>query len=715
MMDGHAEDEGRVYQASGDQHISEHHYHGTPRPEAGGPDSVRRPAVGRPPVVLRDRDEVMAQLRESLAPGRGGEVYVLHGLGGSGKTAVACEIFQVAVDELGRVGLWVNAADRASLRAGMLAVAAERGADDNELLGARNGHRPAADLVWDYLDRSPEPWLLVLDNADDPSLLRDGSWLRTSPRGVVAVTTRQSAVRWWPGAQLQHIGVLPRADAARVLHDLAPESGTLEQAADVADRLGRLPLALTLAGGFLAHQVIDPWTMDTYGRHLDDEGQVDLIDQGAEVLAEQDPRQLVGRTWQLTLDSFAARGRPEAVALLRLLARLAPEPLPLSVLNRDEIERVLPRARCETALRVLIDHSLVEVVDVGPRSAQAHGVLLASVAAATPAEQVAALDETAARLLDAAVPALPDAGPLDPRLRLLTPHALALLRRVADPVAVADVLAVTTRLAIALHRTGDYMSGWEAARAAAALAERTLGSEHRLVLAAYSRAGRGLFRMGRYAEAAELHRRVLDTQERLFGAADPDTLHSAHGLQMVLGNIAGGRAEAQALRQFAVAGREAALGPAHPLTLRSKCSQLAFMPAAELASEDGQSLLSLPEECARHLGSDHTVTLTARLDRARALRELGRSAEADAEAGGVLADYQRRFGPEYPVVLAAQQLYATTQAAVGRLDSAIELLTDVVERRERGLGADHHFTVHCRGVLDRLLAERREVPPPTSG
>ncbi len=85
----------------------------------------------------------------------------------------------------------------------------------------------------------------------------------------MVVTTRRAAARWWPGAELQHIGVLPREDAARVLCDLAPDSGTLDEAAEIADRLGRLPLALTLAGGFLSHQVIDPWTMDTYGRRLE--------------------------------------------------------------------------------------------------------------------------------------------------------------------------------------------------------------------------------------------------------------------------------------------------------------------------------------------------------------------------------------------------------------------------------------------------------------
>lgn len=125
--DGHAEDQGRVYQARGDQQISEHHHYGGGGPERGGPDSVRRPAVGRSPVALRDRSEVMERLRASLEEERGGQVYVLYGMGGSGKTAVACALFQEATGEQGRVGLWVNASDRASLRAGMLAVAADRG------------------------------------------------------------------------------------------------------------------------------------------------------------------------------------------------------------------------------------------------------------------------------------------------------------------------------------------------------------------------------------------------------------------------------------------------------------------------------------------------------------------------------------------------------------------------------------------------------------
>lgn len=713
-MDGHAEDRGRVYQASGDQHINEHHHYGGDTSGPSGPDSVRRPAVGRSPAVLRDRTEVMERLRAGVEAGRGGEVYVLYGMGGSGKTAVACALFQVATGDYGRVGLWVNASDRASLRAGMLAVAADRSASDGELLAARNGLRPAADLVWQYLDQSAEPWLLVLDNADEPEILRDGSWLRSSPRGTVVVTTRRAAARWWPGAELQHIGVLPREDAALVLCDLAPHSGTAEQAARIADRLGRLPLALTLAGGFLSHQVLDPWTMDAYGHHLDEDERVQLIDQGADALSEADPRHLVGLTWQLTLDTFEARGLPEAAALLRLLARFAPEPLPLSLLNRADISGVLPRARTETALRALLDQSLTELVDVGVRCVQSHGVLLDSVAAATPTERLPALDSTAVRLLNAAVPAVPDAGPHDPQLRLLVPHALALLRRIGEPSALADALAVATRLSVALHRTGDYFSAWDTSRSAADLAQQLLGADHRLVLAARSRAGRALFRLGKYAEAESALRSVRVSQERLFGSDDPDTLDSGYGLQLVLANL-GRREESLALLRAVVAGRRTALGPAHPLTLRARASLLEMLPASEVVTEEGGTLLSLPSECVRLLGPDHTVTLGARHNHAWTLYLLGRFGEADEEIRMVAGAYVRRFGPEYPIVLAAQQLSSRTRSALGHVDAGIELMSDVVARRERSLGPEHPFTVASRRLLDEYRSGRWRPPRPPVG
>lgn len=98
--------------------------------------------------------------------------------------------------------------------------------------------------------------------------------------------------------------------------------GSVEDAAEVADRLGRLPLALTLTGGFLAHQMIDPWTLADYSRRLDGGGSglsptdpIELIDQGAAAVGG-DSRHLLSHTWQLSLDALAAQGLPDAGRLL---------------------------------------------------------------------------------------------------------------------------------------------------------------------------------------------------------------------------------------------------------------------------------------------------------------------------------------------------------------------------------------------------------------
>lgn len=704
-MYGRADSGGRVYQASGDQYIVEHHHHD----EAGstvweGVESVRQPTGGRAPVVLRDRIELMQRLRPAVAPEAGNEIYVLHGMGGCGKTAVARTLFQYATTDGDRVGLWVNAADRTSLRSGMLAVAADRGATEGELVAARNGLRAPADLVWDRLGSSERPWLLVLDNADDPEILRDGGWLRASPRGTVLVTTRRAAAQWWSHAELHHVGVLPREAAAQVLCDLAPGSGTMEEAAEIADRLGRLPLALTLAGGFLSHQVIDPWTMAEYGHHLGDRGRAEFIDRGAGVLAREDARHLITRTWQLSLDALAGRGVEESTALLRLLACYGADPLPLAILNSPEINDVVPRTRADAALHGLLDQSLTAIVDPGVRCLQSHAVLLASVMAGTPREQIVELTGTAARLLAAAVPAIPQRGPRDLRLSLLAPHVIALLRQAPEASVMAAVVDVAVRLACALHRTGDYLSAWELASVAAAEAEPRLGRDHRLVLAAHSRTGRALFRLGRFEESEAVLRRVLADRERVFGPDDPDTLDSCFGLNYPLQELGRG-AEGVALLRRAVDGRVRVLGKEHPLTLQAQALLIEFLPVAELTLEIDGASMPHPQACALHLGPDHAVSLGARLSHAYALFRLDRFEGAAEEARRVVEDYDRRHGPDYALTLAAQQVYARARAALGDVNSAVELMAVVARRREQSLGAQHPFTAQAQQHLQEIRAQ----------
>ncbi|MFE6814922.1 tetratricopeptide repeat protein [Streptomyces sp. NPDC057677] len=699
---------GRVYQASGDQHIIEHHHHA---PEWAGPDSVRHPAVGRAPVVLRDRVGEMDRLRAAVEPGVGNRAYVLHGMGGCGKTAVAHALFRHATEHTGRVGLWVNASDPASLRAGMLAVAADRGATDSELTGARSGLRPAADLVWHHLDASDQPWLLILDNADTPAVLRDGGWLRTSPKGIVIVTTRQAAAHWWPGAELLQFGVLPRADAALVLQDLAPHAGSAEEAAQVADRLGRLPLALTLAGGFLAHQIIDPWNLADYRHGLDggtDVHPIELLDRGAE--AGTDSRQLLSRTWQLSLDALTAQGLPEATALLRLLACLAGDPLPLTLLAGADLGTELHPSRVESALRGLLDHSLTELVPGSVRCLRVHGILLDSVARATPAEQRERLATTTVRLLGAVLPEVPQRGAQDPAVILLAPHVIALLRRLADwnvgPALAEEAADRALRLVVAVHRSGDYASALTLAEEALALTGRLLPPDNAAVLALRLRVGRALFRVGRFEESEAVCREASEACERAFGPDALITLESYLRLSNPLHNT-GRFEEALSLKRRVAAGREAALGPSHPLTLIARMYVLeavghpdaATLPARDEIIATGPAVIAGWRGAGSATGEDHPMIFAAELNYAFALVSAGRAAEALPHARRALDGYERLHSPDYPVLLNTRQTLSVVLHALGQRSEAIEHGEMLVAGRIRVLGPAHPWTVHAEGLL----------------
>ncbi|MEU6115418.1 tetratricopeptide repeat protein [Streptomyces sp. NPDC047117] len=654
----------------------------------------------------------MGRLRAGVAPGAGGQVYVLHGLGGCGKTAVAYTLFQHATSEADRLGLWVNASDTASLRTGMLAVAADRGAGDGELTAARSGLRAAADLVWDHLDRSDRPWLLVLDNADDPAVLRDGGWLRTSPRGTVLVTTRQAARHWWPGAELLQVGVLPREDAAQVLCDLAPEAGTVEEAADVAERLGRLPLALTLAGGFLAHQLIDPWTMAQYGANLDG-GQgldpIELLDQGALTAGGSDARHLVSSTWQFSLNALTAQGLPESVTLLRLVSCWSGDPLPLSLLSGLSTGDDFPERRVEAALRGLLDQSLTEIVPGGVRCLRTHGVLLDSVWRSTPTEQRDSLATTAAQQLLAALPEVPHRGDRDPRTNLLAPHAVALLRRVAEGPeagrpAVEAAVEAALRVVIALHRGGDYAPALTVAETAVELGERQLGAEHPALLRLRERVGRALYRLGRFDEAETNYRQGLAACERALGSDALATLTCCEGLARLLMAVYDSSAEAVGLVRRVVAGRTSVLGPAHPLSLLARAYLLEAPKGQELVEElpAGQDLI---EECRRELGPEHPITLIAQQNYAYALVGLGMVAEALPMVRETVAAYAEKFGPEHPVTLTARTLLGRTLAALDERTEAVEHAEAVVNGRTRVLGPEHPWTVAAKQRLDRFRAD----------
>ncbi|MFC4047963.1 hypothetical protein ACFO1B_57065, partial [Dactylosporangium siamense] len=269
-------------------------------------------------------------------PARLPRVRVLVGMGGCGKTTVARELVRHAV-RTGGPAWWISAATADLLTDGMRALAVYLGADPGVL-----AHSSLPDLLWRHLTMQTTPWLLVLDNADDPdhvlgppggAITDANGWLRPTPAsGMLVVTSRdRTAVTWATDWIISHhITNLLAADGAQILTELAGSAaGTPADAAHLTARLGGLPLALRTAGAYLRNAaMIPPWSTGPDTIHTFTEYTTTLDTAPAAPGSEATLLALVNDTWERSLDLLKSRDMPQARPLLRLLACFADAPVP---------------------------------------------------------------------------------------------------------------------------------------------------------------------------------------------------------------------------------------------------------------------------------------------------------------------------------------------------------------------------------------------------
>ncbi len=328
-------------------------------------------------TLLRDIDAFLDD-GDDVGHQRPAGVVVLHGIGGTGKTTVALEIAHRALAR-GVTTWWVPADDPDSMRAALYAVAFSAGAHDNDF-----DHAHPADVLWRRLNHLQRPWLLVVDNADDPAALgsegralADGvGWLRppTHPQATVVVTSRDGRVEQWASwVHLRHVPTLEADSGADMLMDLAPDAGRRGEARALAVALGGLPLALELAGRYLASAASDPLppsgsavSFAAFRSSLDQRlVELSMSEHGSDNTGEN--RRALSTTWEMSVDLLTRQGHDLARPLLRLIACFGPAPLPYQRVIQPEILQQSPLfpdatpARLSSCLKALAGLGLVVV------------------------------------------------------------------------------------------------------------------------------------------------------------------------------------------------------------------------------------------------------------------------------------------------------------------------------------------------------------------
>ena len=276
--------------------------------------------------LFKGREKALEELRAVLM-GAGERAAVvgraLHGLGGIGKTRLAIEYAWAHEADYSAL-LFVRAENAATLNANLAALAGASVINLAEKEEREDATKIEAVLRW--LEANPT-WLLILDNVDDPEAVKAVVELMPRLKGGHAILTARAAN--FPATirklELDTLDVEPATQflLERTADDRLRANDDEAQAHILARELGGLALGLEQAGAQIAADRIG------FARYLK------LWNDSREKLFAWSNPILTGyeKTLATTWATSVARLSPESRRLLDLLAMLAPDPIPGSLLE----------------------------------------------------------------------------------------------------------------------------------------------------------------------------------------------------------------------------------------------------------------------------------------------------------------------------------------------------------------------------------------------
>jgi MinD-like ATPase involved in chromosome partitioning or flagellar assembly len=719
---------------------------GVPEAEAAAarpPENQRFP-TGQPKVwnvsarnaVFTGRDEAMERLRRQIIGGSATVILpvALHGLGGVGKTQLAREYAHRFGADYDLVW-WINAESTEFIDEALADLARRL-----RLPGTGESITEDSLAVREALRLGQAGrWLLIYDNATDPTRLRP--FLPSGTSGHVLITSRNQT--WAQQAVPLEVDVFTKEESVEHLTRTVPglEAG---DALRIAELVGRLPLAVESAGAWLA-------STGTPVQHYI--GQ--LNEQITQVLEtpQEDYPVSVAATWNIALEELERR-RPAAAWLLELCAFMNPDGISTTQL-------IYSNAMLETLRtydRRLVDNSILGTVvaepvrlsllqlDPAARELRIHRLVQEVVRARmTPERQIDAQHAVHGVLAAARPPSGDTDDPLNwPAYSLLWPHmtpsqaidcdegdvrqllidrvrylwkrgeyqnALDTGRRLeerwisrieelggqesdAGSLLYQQLLVLRNLQASVLRMQGAFNDAYTMDTEILAEQERLFGSEHPHTLLSYLCLAGDLRGLGRFEAALERDSESYELHRRVYTEGDARLLGAANNLAVNY-RLLGQCFRAIDLDQSTYVQRMSTLGERHPYTLYSGSNLARDLRDAGQYSQSTDLLRAALARYRDAVGENSPETLRTAKSLAVSLRKGGDLTESLALSSDSFERYRSEFVATNPDRQSCTLVYAAALSAVGRHEQAHELSAEILAAYERQLGERHPYTLCC--------------------
>ncbi|KAJ7651884.1 P-loop containing nucleoside triphosphate hydrolase protein [Mycena rosella] len=241
-----------------------------------------------PSRIFHGRKIILDQMHQFFEQDLGKQhIFLLHGLGGAGKTQTALKFIQKSSSRFSDIFL-IDTSTLETIDIGLKNIAA-----------ARNVGSTADDAL-QWLSTQSVDWLLLFDNADDPKINLH-RFFPPCNHGNILITSRNPGLRVYAGSH-SLVSDMEELDAVELLLTSAGENvtpGNKVTAAEIVQALWYLPLAIIQAGAFISKS----GTLGTY---------LDLFKKNKARLLREQPTQshsdyawTVYTTWQISFDQLS--------------------------------------------------------------------------------------------------------------------------------------------------------------------------------------------------------------------------------------------------------------------------------------------------------------------------------------------------------------------------------------------------------------------------